>query len=143
MKNTLILDTGPLVALFNCNDRYHEAAKSCLKELRPELITTWPVITEASHLLCQSVQTQLNLLEWIRRNGLKVWDMGLDDISPMMKLIEKYRDLPMDLADGSLVLLAQKYNLHDVFSIDSDYDVYRIFKREPFVNHFKPYAESI
>lgn len=139
MKNTLILDTGPLVALFNRSDRYHEAAKSALKELRPELITTWSVLTEASYLLRQSLQAQLNLLEWVRRDGLKVWEIGLDNISQIMELMEKYGDLPMDLADASLVLLARNHNLNDVLSIDSDYDVYRIFKQEPFTNHFKPY----
>lgn len=139
MKNTHILDTGPLVALFNKKDRYHEASIACLRELQAEPITTWMVVTEASHLLRQSVQAQLNLLEWIRRGGLKTWHMGLDDIPQLMELMEKYKDLPMDLADGSLVLLAHKFNICDVLSIDSDYDVYRIFKQEPFVNHFKPY----
>ncbi|MFP4333292.1 MAG: type II toxin-antitoxin system VapC family toxin [Campylobacterales bacterium] len=139
MKNTLILDTCPLVALFNRNDYYHEASQTCLRELQVELITTWMVVTEASHLLRKSVQAQLNLLEWIRRGGLKTWSIDLDDIPQLMELMEKYKDLPMDLADGSLVLLAQKHNIRDVLSIDSDYDVYRIFKQEPFINHFKHY----
>jgi len=136
MKNIVIADTGPIVALFNRNDRYHQDALAFLEGFDGSLVTTWPVITEATHLLRGSIQAQLNLLEWIRRGGLRVEATDTDAIDRMIELTSKYRDLPMDLADCSLVILAEDTGTRKVISIDSDYDVYRIFKKEPFVNVF-------
>jgi len=134
MKNTIIIDTGPIVALLNSKDKYHKKVLNFIKEHDKNFITTWSVITEATHLLRHSVQAQINLLEWIKRGGLDIFDIDIRDIDEMINLTVKYKDLPMDLADCSLVILAQKKNIRDILSIDSDYDVYRIFKKEPFNN---------
>jgi predicted nucleic acid-binding protein len=137
MQNTIITDTGPIVALFNRNDKYYDTVMRFLQSYTGALITTWPVITEATHLLRASIAAQLNLLEWIRRGGLRIYPLDSNEIDRLIALTHKYRDLPMDLADGSLIVLAENEGLREIISIDSDYDVYRIFKKEPFINRLR------
>ena len=134
MKNIAIIDTGPIVALFNKRDKYHKKVLQFVKEYDGEFITTWSVITEATHLLRKSIQAQLNLLEWIKRGGLDVAEIEKSDIGRIIFLTKKYSDIPMDLADCSLIILAEKRDIKDIVSIDNDYDIYRTFKKEPLNN---------
>ena len=133
MPNILI-DTGPIVALMNRRDKYHDRVLAFTRAFEGVYLTTWPVITEAMHLLRHSQAAQLNVLEWIRRGGLEIVPIDPSDIDRLVALTHKYRDLPMDLADGSLIIIAERLHLRDILSIDSDYDVYRTLKKEPFVN---------
>ena len=133
MKNILI-DTGPIVALFNRRDKHHKRVLEFTANYRGGFITTWSVITEATHLLRHSLQAQLNLLEWIRRGGIEVFQIEQSDVERMITLTKKYSDLPMDLADCSLIIMAEKFEINEIISIDSDYDVYRTLKREALTN---------
>lgn len=133
MKNILI-DTGPIVALLNRRDKHHQRVLAFTKSYNGGFITTWSVITEATHLLRQSIQAQLNLLEWIRRGGIEIFHIEKYDIERMIAITEKYSDVPMDLADCSLIIAAEKLDIREIISIDSDYDIYRTLKREPLTN---------
>lgn len=133
MKNILI-DTGPIVALLNRRDKHHQRVLEFTQNYKGNFITTWSVITEATHLLRNSIQAQLNLLEWIRRGGIEIVEIEKNDVERMITLTKKYSDLPMDLADCSLIILAEKLNINEIISIDSDYDIYRTLKREPLRN---------
>ncbi|HRG10834.1 MAG TPA: pilus assembly protein, partial [Cyclobacteriaceae bacterium] len=99
MKSTLI-DAGPLIALFDKSDSYHTQAVSFIKNYKGTLFTTWPVITEASHLLNFSVKAQIALLEWINRGGLYMIEIESYHIVRLIELSEKFKDVPMDLADA-------------------------------------------
>ena len=133
MKNILI-DTGPIVALLNRKDKHHNRVLEFSKNYHGGFITTWSVITEAMHLLRKSIQAQLNLLEWIHRGGIEILEIEKNDVERMITLTKKYSDLPMDLADCSLIIVAEKENIKEIISIDSDYDVYRTLKREALTN---------
>ncbi len=133
MKNILI-DTGPIVALLNRKDKHHQRVLVFTQHYNGGFVTTWSVITEATHLLRHSIPAQLNLLEWIRRGGIEIFNIEKTDIERMITLTKKYADLPMDLADCSLIILAEKMAITEIISIDSDYDVYRTLKREPLTN---------
>lgn len=122
----MIVDAGPLIALFNPADRDHARCIGFLKQCGAALTTTWPVLTEAMHLLRYSVDAQLRLLNWVERGGLSVVDLDPASIAGVTRLVDKYRDLPMDLADASVVLLALQTGCRDVMSIDSDFDLYRL-----------------
>lgn len=122
----MIVDAGPLIALFNPLDRYHARCVDFLRHCEASLTTTWPVLTEAMHLLRFSVDAQLRLLSWIDRGGLSVAELDGTALGAAMVLIDKYRDRPMDLADASVVLLAVQSGCRDVASIDSDFDIYRL-----------------
>ena len=133
MQN-IIIDTGPIVALLNRKDKHHKRVLEFTRNYSGSFVTTWSVITEATHLLRQSIQAQLNLLEWIRRGGIEIFQIEKSDIERMITLTKKYSDLPMDLADCSLIIVAERLNIKEIISIDSDYDIYRTLKREPLIN---------
>lgn len=122
----MIVDAGPLIALFNPADRFHERCVAFMKTCNVPLMTTWPVLTEALHLLGFSVNAQLRLLNWIERGALTVGDLAPGSVAAAARLMDAYRDRPMDLADASVVLLAIQSGVRDVLSIDSDFDIYRL-----------------
>lgn len=136
MKNILI-DAGPLIALFDRSDKYHLKAISFLKSLERGLITTWPVITETSHMLSFSTKAQANFLEWIERGGLKIYEMEHDHISRLSELTKKYDDVPMDLADASLIVVSEVKGIHQIASIDSGFYIYRDVRNKYLENIFQ------
>jgi hypothetical protein len=133
MKSTLI-DAGPIIALFNKNDKFHKIVKEFIKEYKGKLITSWPVITEASHMLDFNVQVQIDLFKWIRLGGLVIEEVNKNDIDRIIELSEKYSDIPMDLADASLVVLSEKLKIKEIITIDSDYYIYRTIEKEMIKN---------
>lgn len=135
MRNTLI-DAGPIIALFNKNDKYHKKIKNFLKKYDGKLTSTWPVVTEVSHMLDFNVQTQIDFLTWIQLSGVNIEAIKNEDIGRIIELSMKYSDLPMDLADASLVVLSEKLKIKEIITIDSDYYVYRTIKKEMIKNIF-------
>jgi predicted nucleic acid-binding protein len=128
----VIADTGPLVALFARRDRDHLRVTRFLRENPCLLITSWLVVTEAWHLL--SDQGRLALMRWIVAGGAAVLDFGENGAKAMLALLEKYRDRPMDVADASLVVLAERTGVNEILTIDrTDFDVYRLSKSRRFV----------
>jgi len=96
------------------------------------LLTTWLVATEAWHLL--SVPARLGFMRWIVAGGAAVFDLGTDGGPKMLALLEKYRDRPMDVADASLVVLAERSGVSEILTIDrADFDVYRFSRGRRFV----------
>lgn len=135
MKNTLI-DAGPLIALFDKSDSYHNQSVSFLKNYKGTLFTTWPVITEASHLLNFSVKAQIALLEWINRGGLYLIEIEPYHIVRLIELSEKFKDVPMDLADATLIVAAESNNIKEIATIDSDFYIYRAVRKRYLKNIF-------
>lgn len=124
MKSILI-DAGPLIALFDKSDQYHLRALAFIKEYKGFLWTTWPVITEVSHMLDFHVSAQINFLEWIRRGGLQLVDLSESDLMRLIEFCQKFKDVPMDLADASLMVVAEQKDLNEIASIDGDFYIYR------------------
>ena len=135
MKNTLI-DAGPLIALFNKSDKYHEKIKEFIKNYTGLLTTSWPVITEVCHMLDFNINAQIDFLKWIKLGGLKVEDIETEEIDKIIKLSEKYSDIPMDLADATLIIISERLGLKEIITIDSDYYIYRTTEREMLINIF-------
>jgi hypothetical protein len=128
----IVADTGPLVALFYRRDRNHVRVREFLRDHPCLLVTTWAVATEVWHLLPRPAG--LEFMRWVTAGGVAVLEMGSDDGSSMFALLEKYRDRPMDLADASLVVLADRLGISDILTIDrSDFDVYRLSGNRRFV----------
>jgi predicted nucleic acid-binding protein len=121
----IVVDTGPLVALFRRRDRDHPRVVRYLRENPCMLVTTWLVVTEAWHLLADPAR--LGMVRWIDAGGAAVFELGADGGKRMLVLLEKYRDRPMDLADASLVVLAERIGVNEILTIDrADFDVYRL-----------------
>ena len=132
-----IIDSGPLIALFDRDDSFHERAVAFMREFRGSLVTTLPVLTEVSHLLDFNGQVQRDFLRWVRDGAVQLVDVTADDLSRLCELTEKYADRPMDFADGTLVLIAERTGIKAVVSLDSDFDIYRLKSGKPLENLFK------
>ena len=124
MPNATLVDAGPLIALLNPRDQDHARCVAFLQSYTGSLITTCPVITEASHMLSPSVNAQIALLKWIERGALEVRQIVVQAVQRIIVYTEKYRNRPMDLADASLVTLAIETRVTDIISIESDFDIY-------------------
>jgi len=135
MENTLI-DAGPLIAFFNSKDQYHKKSIAFLKNFNGALWTTWPVITEAMHMLDFSAKAQMNLMKWIERGGLHIFELQNSDASRIIELCTKFQDVPMDLADASLILVSERKKISKVISIDSDFYIYRDIRNKYLDNIF-------
>ena len=119
---SIIVDTGPLVALFHARDQHHEAAKAVLESSPAVLVTTWPVITEACHFLGQAGKRAL--LTFIRRGALRLETLSVEDVPGLDDLLARYAR--MDFADATLVLIAEKTGITEIFTIDRrNFDAYR------------------
>jgi predicted nucleic acid-binding protein len=122
----VLVDTGPLVALFDRDDAHHARCVQALKSIRRPLVTVWPVLTEATYLLSFSFQAQDDLWEFVERGGLRLAELSARDVPRIRALMQKYRDHPMDLADAVLVRVAEREHLRTIFTLDhADFHTYR------------------
>ena len=128
----ILIDSGPLIALFDASDEYHDKTVQFLKENTFPLVTTIASITEALHLLDFNRNAQLDFLEWVSRGGVEIHDIKNRDFSRLKELTKKYQDLPMDFADSCLVHLAEKLDINTIATIDRDFTIYRIKGRKKF-----------
>jgi len=134
---SIVVDAGPLIALFDRDDRHHRRAVEFVRDRRARLITNLPVLTEATFLLRFSVEAQRDLLWWAHKS-LEI-DQGTSaDLPRIITLLEKYRDMPADFADASLVALAERLNVSRIASVDSDFTIYRLSDKRRFENVFLP-----
>jgi len=136
MKKILI-DSGPLIALFDRNDKYHLAAVQFIKENNSQLLTTLASITETLHLLDFNRNAQIDFLSWVSAGAVTLEPISADDLQRIKELTIKYSDLPMDFADACLVLLGEKLNITTIATIDRDFDVYRLQGEKPFTTLIK------
>lgn len=134
MKSILI-DAGPIIALFRSKDAYHPKALAFIENYKGRLITTWPVLTEAMHELNRP-DIQEKLLTWIERGGIEIALQSRQSITGLLKLIAKYAELPMDLADATLMLYAEETGINEIATVDSDFYIYRTAKKECLKNVF-------
>ncbi|GAB4148730.1 MAG: PIN domain-containing protein [Cyanobacteria bacterium J069] len=133
----IIVDTGFWLALADAKDRYHEAAKQAFQAHDEPLITTWPVMTETCYLLLarKGVQAQITFINNYYHQLFSVFDLSPDSSLRIGELMQQYASLPMDLADASLVILAENLGHGRIFSVDQrDFNTYRWKNTQPFQN---------
>ncbi|MEM0940213.1 MAG: pilus assembly protein [Bacteroidota bacterium] len=133
---SILIDAGPLIGLFDRSDKYHLKAIRFIETFKGELWTTWPVVTEVSHMLNFSAKVQLALLEWIHRGGLRLFSLKSNHLLRIIKLTEQFKDVPMDLADASLVVTSESTGFSEIASIDSDFYIYRDIRNRYLKNVF-------
>ena len=140
MKN-IIVDAGPLIALFDNDDKYHNSVIKFLKTFNGQLITTWPVITEVTHLLSFNVNVQIDFLEWLKREAVTIINLENIHLGRIIQLSKKYSDVPMDLADSSLIAIAELRNITDIITIYSDYYIYKTKNKKSLNNLLLPFLK--
>lgn len=120
-----LVDTGPLVAWLDKGDGDHARCTAFFADFQGQLVTTWPVLTEVCHLLPRHVVGRF--MRWVAAGGVAVREMSSTAADDIAALMEKYDDLPMDLADASLVWLAGELGLSEVITLDeTDFGIYRL-----------------
>jgi len=133
----IIADTGFWLALANVRDAFHARAKAALVRYRGPFVTTWPVMTETCHLLVTRLGEGA-AIAFVRsgaRGAYEVFSLEGSHLVRVEQLMTKYCDLPMDLADASLVILAEELGSGRILSTDErDFRAYRWKNRKPFSN---------
>lgn len=134
----ILADSGFWIALGNRRDRHHAAARGALDRFSPEgFVSTWPVLTEVTHLLAArvGVAQSVAFIESVANGACEIPEPPADALSRAHVLMSRYRDLPMDLADASLVILAEDLGDGRILSTDQrDFEGYRWKNTRPFVN---------
>jgi predicted nucleic acid-binding protein len=125
MRETVIADAGPLVAYLDRTDRHHVWARNCMAKLTNPLVTCEAVMAEAWHLLRRGKIDPDCLLALVKEGALTTAFDLVFEIDPVRTLIQRYRDVPMSLADACLVRMVEQTPSPRVFTVDSDFRVYR------------------
>ena len=129
--NALIVDTGFLVAFGRRSDPLHTAADAFLRGFAGRLITVTPVIVETCFFL--DAQAKVRLLGWAGSGALGVMDAGVDAYGDLARIIARYADRDIDLADAALIWLADRTGLRSILTVDSkDFSIYRLAGRRRF-----------
>lgn len=115
---TILVDTGPLVALRNRRDQHHVRVSELAPELPPVLYTTWPVLTETAFLMRQHPGQFGLVLDALNDGSLRLIEIGRADVRHMSRLMTKYQDQGFSLADVSLMHVAVRDKCQGIFTID-------------------------
>ncbi len=137
MSNAILIDAGPLIALFDRDDTYHKDILAFLKEGRYQFVSTAAVLTEVMYMLDFNVEVQIHFLMWIMQKGVIIHELKQKDIARIIELTRKYCDRPMDFADATLVVAAEETGIRKIISIDADFDIYRLHGKIKIENIFR------
>jgi len=131
VRGEVLLDTGPLVAFLDQRDPYHAWARDAFAEMMPPLLTCEAVVSEACHLAQRAGQPVYTVFELFNRGAVRLAFRLDNEIPQIASLLERYADVPMALADACLVRMSEMVTGSTVFTMDSDFRVYRRHRREP------------
>lgn len=135
MINNLLIDAGPLIAIFNKSDKHHQACISFLSDYHGDIFTTEPVLTEVVYLLRRFSPAPQNVIDFIINAPVKLIPFSPERLLRCSHLMEQYANVPMDFADASLVALGEELEISDIFTLDSDFSIYRMDKGIAFNVH--------
>ncbi|WP_343599520.1 PIN domain-containing protein [Mycobacterium sp.] len=129
-----LIDAGPLIAMIDADEADHETCVLALRTLTLPLVTTWPAFTEAMYLLGRAGGAAGRQALWklLLSGRLDIADLSPAVLERSAALMAKYGDRPMDLADATLVALAEERGERRIFTLDRDFQVYRLHGRTRF-----------
>ncbi len=133
----IIVDAGFLYALLDRGDAWHARAAASSSTVEEGWVTTWPALTEATHLITRRLGSRFAqaLMDEVADGGIVAWDIPPALIKRIPAMMQRYINLPMDLADASLVLLAEHLGHGRILTTDErDFGSYRWKNRQPFTN---------
>ena len=124
-KSQALIDTGPLVSFLGAGLRHHSWVCDQWKLFRPPMLTCEPVLTEAAFLLKRDGREADPLFALLERGVIRVALDIQEELADLRALMHRYRNRPMSLADACLVRLSELYSDGEVFTLDSDFRIYR------------------
>ena len=128
----ILVDAGVFVALLDRSDNNHQACVKALASISDPLLTVWPVLTEAMHLLSRTSRGQEALLDIVDDDAVGMVDLGQSDLRRIKTLMRKYHSLPMDFADAALVRVAERERLTRILTFDKHFAIYALPGRARF-----------
>jgi hypothetical protein len=128
-----LADTGAILAYLDRGDAWHERCREAFHELRLPLLTSLAVLTELFHLVGDSERETTAAWRFVRSGAVSLLTISDAELPEIEALMRKYSDRPMDLADATLVHLAQRESVGTVYTVDhNDFERYRIGSRKRF-----------
>ena len=129
-----LTDAGPLIAIIDADEPDHASCIDALDQLTLPLITAWPAFTEAMYLLARAGGIRAQQARWllVSTDRLVVADLSPSAIDRSARLMDQYADRPMELADATLVALAEERGDRRIFTLDTDFQIYRFRGRQRF-----------
>ena len=124
---TVVVDTGPIVALLDTDEAHHDWARSQFAALGPPLLTCEAVLSEASFLLQRAGADPSLPVTLVERGALRVERPITSEADALAvgRLIRRYRSVPMSFADACLVRIVECTDNASIMTLDSDFRVYR------------------
>lgn len=129
MAANVVLDTGPLVALLDADEAHHAWVLKQFEQLRPPLLTCEAVLSEACFLISRAGADPSLVATLVERGALKVVSLFDDEAAAVGRLMTRYRDVPMSLADACLVRLVEMTPNAKLLTLDRDFIIYRQARR--------------
>jgi predicted nucleic acid-binding protein len=134
LLDSILIDAGPLIALFDSGDKHHGGVRSFLKKNPYRYVSTIAVFTEVSHMLDFNSKVLRDFYEWVMYKGVIISDINQNDMLRLIELTDKYANVPMDFADATLVITAEKTGIRQIISLDKDFYIYRLPGKEQIKN---------
>jgi predicted nucleic acid-binding protein len=131
VSQAAIVDTGPLVAFLDRGERHHAWTVEQVRGLEVPLLVCEPVLAEAMYLLSGQPKAQEALFDLLARRAMRIAFQVGEHVTELRALHRKYRDRPISLADACIVRMAEVFDRHQVFTLDSNFAVYRKHGRQP------------
>jgi predicted nucleic acid-binding protein len=122
---SVIVDTGPIVALLDADDQQHAWVKAQFARLRPPLLTCEAVLTESSFLIARGGGDVSAAVQLVERGVLSIAQLFDKEAASIARLMRRYEDVPISLADACLVRLVELTSQSTLFTLDSDFEIYR------------------
>jgi predicted nucleic acid-binding protein len=140
LLDSILIDAGPLIALFDSSDKHHDGIRSFLKKNPYRFISTIAVFTEVSHMLDFNAGVLRDFYEWVMYKGVIISDINQNDMLRLIELTDKYADILMNFADATLVITAEKTGIRQIISLDKDFYIYRLPGKEQIKNIYPIYT---
>ncbi len=138
-----LIDSGPLVAYYNKGDEWHITARKFFESFKGKLITSVAVATEVMWLINQDWRVQNEFLHDVQKELYFVENLVPSDFKYIAELNEKYRNVPGDFSDLTIVALSERLGLLNVVSLDADFDIYRSYEKKPFNQLFPKWEPPV
>jgi predicted nucleic acid-binding protein len=127
VSERVLIDTGPVVALFSKNDEHHHLCTDALSALTPPLFTCWPVVTEVAWLLRKRPDTLQKLFGSFAGGLFALLTLDATDVPAIAAIMKRYESSGVQFADAALAHLAERENIRSVFTTDRrDFSIIRL-----------------
>jgi predicted nucleic acid-binding protein len=135
----ILIDTGVIFAYYSLDDKYHEQVKGFFERCTSQFVTTVACVTESLHLLAADWRVQNEFLSHVSKDIFRCEHLLSEDFARITELNAKYSDLPADFADLALIAISERLGIPAIATLDSDFDVYRRYRKQPFERVFRPH----